>query len=147
MNPFRNRPKDNYIFEAEWEALYVLTEHWKSNLYFYKDDIRFLQHFIHKYFIWILKSENIDLVRVTEISLIKTNNQCTSLLQRTIKHLLHLTDLIDAPFKYDSHKFRKEHEILENDISSFVKLFKQHKKETFLVTEKIMNDEALAIKN
>jgi len=42
MNNFRNRPKYNYIHEADWQQLIILTEHWKSDLLFYKDDIRFL---------------------------------------------------------------------------------------------------------
>ena len=29
MRDFRNRPKDNYINEADWQKLYVLPEDWK----------------------------------------------------------------------------------------------------------------------
>ena len=49
MKDFRIRPKDNYINEASWEQLYVLTEHWKSDLVFYHKDLRFLHLLIDKY--------------------------------------------------------------------------------------------------
>jgi hypothetical protein len=142
MSDFRNRQKDNYIHEADWQELYILTEHWKSDLLFYKDDLRFLQHLIDKYFLWISKKENIDMVRETEVSLLKVDKQCASLLERTNNHLDHLAELIDDPFKYDSHQFRTEHvrdeqEILENKLAQFVKDFRNNRKEVFAITEHI----------
>jgi hypothetical protein len=43
--------------------------------------------------------------------------------------LKHLAELIDAPYKYDSHQIRKEHENLDNEIASFVNKFRKNKKE------------------
>jgi hypothetical protein len=48
-----------------------------------------------------------------------------------LKHL----ELIDAPYKYDSHQCRTEHEKLEIEIDDFVKNFRK-KKEIFAITEK-----------
>ena len=78
MNDFRNRPKDNYIQKADWQKLYILTEHWKSDLSFYKDDLRFLHHLIDKYFLWISKKENIDMMQNIEINLLKVDKKCYS---------------------------------------------------------------------
>jgi len=141
VNDFRNRPKDQYIFEADWKELYVLTEHWKSDLLFYKDDLRFLQHLIDKYFLWMSQKENIDLVRDTEVNLMETDKQCDSLLKRTSNHLTHLADLIDDPFKYDSHTFRTEHQALEDGLASFVKTVRENRKEIFKVTEHVVDSE------
>lgn len=143
MNDFRNRPKDNYIREAEWEQLYVLTEHWKSDLLFYRDDLRFLHHLIDKYFLWISKKENIDMVREIEVSLLEIDKQCDSLLDKTNKHMHHLAELIDDPFTYVSDKFRDEHEILEDRLAQFVKDFRNNRKEVFTITEHIIEGEAL----
>ena len=30
MGDFRNRPNGVYTLEANWEALYILTKHWKN---------------------------------------------------------------------------------------------------------------------
>jgi hypothetical protein len=53
-----------------------------------------------------------------------------------LKHL----ELIDAPYKYDSHQCRTEHEKLEIEIDDFVKNFRK-KKEIFAITEKVMKKE------
>jgi len=141
MTEFRNRPNDNYIHEADWQKLYILTEYWKSDLLFYKDDLTFLDHLIDKYFIWISKKENIDLVRDIELNLLQIYKQGNSLLKRVNKHLHHLAELIDDPFKYDSHQFRTEHEKLEDSIADFIKSFRKNRKDVFAITEYIIDNE------
>ena len=49
--------------QRDWQEMYVLSEHWRSDLEFYKDDLLFLHHLVDKYFIWITKSENLELVK------------------------------------------------------------------------------------
>jgi hypothetical protein len=141
MSDFRNRPNGTYIFEANWEELYVLTKHWKSDLLFYKDDLKFLNHLIDKYFIWISKKEDIDEVRFIDNSIIETAKKCSNLLKRVEKHLTHLTNLIENPFKYDSHQFRAEHQQLEDDIINFVKTFRNNRKEVFEVTSFVLESD------
>ena len=144
MSEFRVRPKDNYIHEADWQKLYVLTEHWKSDLEFYMLDLEFLEHIIDKYFIWMTNKVDIDKVREIESILVETIRNCDQLKKRTIKHLSHLAGLIDDPFKYDSHVFRNKHEQLENDIASFVKSFRKSRKDIYRVTEYVLDREQLA---
>lgn len=141
MSDFRNRPKDNYIQEADWDQLYVLTEHWKSDLLFFLDDLRFLHHLIDTYFLWISKKENIDMVRDIEVNLLDIDKQCAALIEKTNKHLHHLAALVDDPFLYRSDKFRNEHEILEDELAQFVKNFRANRKEIFTITEHIVNGE------
>jgi len=143
MSDYRYRPKGNYIHEADWQKLYLLTEHWKSDLEFYRDDLRFLQHLIDKYFIWMTKKENLEEVREIETDLVETDRNCDRLLKKTNKHLTHLADLIDDSFKYDSHVFRTEHEGLEEDIADFVKSFRANRKGVFAITEHVMDSEKL----
>ena len=143
MNHFINRPKDDYIREADWQKLYLLTEHWKSDLLFYKQDLKFLHHLIDKYFLWISKSENIDMVREIEVDLLKVHKQGATLLETTHKHLHHLAELIDNPFAYDSHQFRAEHETLEDELTEFLKDFRRNRKEVFKITGHIMDGEEL----
>lgn len=141
MNDFRYRPKDNYIHEADWDKLYVLTEHWKSDLLFFLDDLRFLHHLIDTYFLWISKKENIDMVRDIEVNLLEIDKQCASLIEKVDQHLHHLAELIDDPFIYVSDKFRNEHENLENQLAQFVKDFRKNRKEVFNITEHIIDGE------
>jgi hypothetical protein len=57
-----------------------------------------------------------------------TSKCCDELQDKTALHLKHLAELIDAPYKYDSHQIRKEHENLDNEIASFVNKFRKKKK-------------------
>lgn len=143
MSDFRSRLKDNYIQEADWQKLYALTEHWKSDLQFYNDDLKFLHHLIDKYFMWISKKENIDMVREIEVGLLEMDNQCGALLNRINKHLHHLAELIDNPFAYDSHKFRTEHVQLEDGLTAYVIAFRKQRKELFRITDYIIDNEEM----
>ena len=141
MENLRYRPKGNFSQEAEWQQLYILTEHWQSDLQFYKGDLDFLFHLIDKYFLSLIQKENLDEMRGLTKSLSEEIKDCNSLLKKTSSHLTHLSELIDYPFKYDSHQFRSEHEKLEDEIVTFVKKFKKNKKETFAITEQVIKKE------
>lgn len=143
MSDIRNRPKGSYIHEADWQELHILTEHWKSDLEFYNDDLKFLHHLIDKYFMWISKKENIDMVREIEMGLLEMDNHSSTLLQQVNTHLHHLAELIDNPFAYDSHKFRTEHEQLDDELATFVKVFRKNRKEVFAITEYVIDGEEM----
>ena len=133
--------KGDFTWTAEYRELYILTEHWLSDLQFHKQDLHFLYHLVDKYFIWLTHEENLGEMRKLSNGLSQTKRDCDKLLEKTSKHLTHLAELIDDPFKYDSHKFRTEHEELENEITSFVKKFRKIKKETFTDIEPVVERE------
>lgn len=145
METLAYRPKGPYLFEAEWKALYFLTKYWASDLSFYGDDLKFLHHLLNQYFMWLFDEDRTD--TGTEISrkLEGLNLRREALVLQTQKHLKHLGDLIEDPFKYDSHEFRNEHAVLEEEIAHFVKDYRACKKEamhlskTSLGSEEFMN--------
>lgn len=141
MDDYGYRPKGNFINEADWQSLYVLTEHWKNDLEFYRDDLKFLRRLIDKYFIWIARKENLDMVRDIELKLVEIARKCDLLIKRTMKHLSHLANLMESPI--DSSLFRAEHEGLEVDMAIFVKSFRNNRKEVFAITEHVMDSERL----
>ena len=140
----KNTQQENFATEYAWQELYLLTKHWKSDIEFYKDDLKILMKLIHKYSIWITKEENLKKVSKIDSSLHKLVKKFKNLTKSIDKHLEHIAILInDDPFKYDSQKFKDEHVDLENKISKFVKKFRKNKKETFAITEFIVDDEKL----
>lgn len=141
MENLRQRPKGDFTWQAQWQELYAVTEHWQSDLQFYQEDLVFLNHLIDKYFVALIDKSNLDEMREITKGLSQEIKDCDSLVQRVAKHLSHLAELIDDPFKYDSHQFRTEHEKLEDEIASFVKKFRKNKKETFAITEKVIGKE------
>lgn len=143
MKNLRYRPKGDFSWEADWQQLYILTEHWESDLSFYSDDLKFLEQLIDKYFIFIAQKENRDKVLKITHGLTETRTNCQLLLEKTRKHLSHLAHLIDDPYKYDSHVFRNEHQKIEDDIAAFVKKFRTNRKNIFTITENIVKREKL----
>lgn len=141
MNDFRNRPNGTYILDANWHELYVLTKHWESDLLFYKDDLNFLDNLIDKYIIWISKKEDMEAVWGIEKSIAETNKKCAVLLQKVNKHLTYLVNLMENPFKYDAHKFRANHQQLENNIINFVKVFRNNRNEVFKITSHVVESD------
>jgi len=83
------------------------------------------------------------MVREIEVGLLEMDNRCRALLNRANKHLYHLAELIDNPFAYDSHKFRTEHQQLEDDLATFVKEFRKNRKEVFTITEHVIDGEEM----
>jgi len=143
MNDFRNRPKGTYIQTANWKELYVLTEHWKSDLNFYKDDLRFLKFLIKKYFIWLTIEENLSDVKIIGKSLHETEDVCKNLIEKVNKHLIQLGHLSEDTDLESARIFRIEHEHLEDELAEFVKTFRINRKKVFKITEHIVDSEKL----
>ncbi len=137
-----NTDKD-YTLEEKWRALYMITKHWKSDIEFYKDDLKFLQHLINKYLIWITKKENLDKVMEIGKNLLITDKECNQLSDAIDTHLAHLSDLTKNPFMFDYQTFKTEHKQLEHKTSEFLKLFRKHKKVAFAITEYVIDNEKL----
>ncbi len=143
MNEYRMRPKDSYLQNSQWQELYVLTEHWKSDLLFYKDDLKFLHHLLDKYFIWITQTENLKAVQTIGQNILADTLACDTLLDQIDKHLAQLASLIDDPTKFNTKVFRDDHEELENEIAEFIKSVRENRKELFTLTEYVIDSERL----
>lgn len=143
MLEFRLRPKDNYVLETEWDKIYVLTEHWISDLSFYKDDLKFFRHLIDKYFIWISEESHLKEVERILNNVNTLARKAENLLTRTSKHLSHIKDIMEEPFAHDSQKFREEHQNLEDEIAVFIKTCRDQRKLVFSVIEHVVDNERL----
>lgn len=143
MSEFRYRPKDDYIQETNWESLYVLTEHWISDLRFYEDDLKFFRNLIDKYFIWINEKEHQLEVEKIRHAVIELSKRASEIQKKTLKHLGNLASIIKEPFSHDSDKFRDEHQVLEDEISDFIKTCRNQRKDVFAVIEHVVDNERL----
>ncbi len=133
MNNQRTQPKSSYIFDADWQDLYLLTAHWKSDLLFYKDDLEFLHDLLGKYI--KLKTNDKKFFKTIQNTSIETTFQCSNLLKKMNKHLVDLAAIIIHPENYDSHKFRTKHQQLEDAISNFENTLRTHRKKVFEATK------------
>lgn len=121
--------------ERSWQALFAVTEHWKSDLNFFEDELKFFHRLIDKYFMWLIEEKNIAVTRDVASGLVRLNDQMAGLEKRIDEHLRHLTNLIENPFPHDAQAYRAEHASLENGIAGFAKDFRALKKEIFKVAE------------
>lgn len=143
MENFRKRPKGEFMIHANWDQLYLLTKHWISDLKFFRDDLKFLNKLIDKYFIWIDNDESIKEVSRLRSELQAMRIRCEDLLSKTEKHREQLGVMIEKDSD-DSRIFRLEHEHLENEITDFVKAFRKNRVKTFKITEYIKDTEDLS---
>jgi len=132
-----------FLKDGPWDELYVLTKHWKSDLEFYQDDLRFLHHLIDKYFMWITKQENLDMVRELKKGLQDMNTKVKDLLDKVGKHCIQLGYLVEDPNSKDAGITKMEHEHLEEEMAQFVKSFRENRKEVFTITEYVIDSEEL----
>ncbi|MCM4164500.1 MULTISPECIES: hypothetical protein [unclassified Arenibacter] len=132
-----------FVKNGPWPELYVLTEHWKSDLEFYADDLRFLHHLVDKYFMWITKPENLDMVKELKVGLFHLKNKCHDLLEKVQRHRIQLGEMVADYNKSDANLIRTEHEHLEEEVAKFVTLFRSNRKEVFAITEFIIDSEKL----
>ncbi len=125
----------------EWAQLFVLTEHWQSDLKFFKDELRFLHRVIKRFLLWLNEDENImrtrSLVnRITEVEKIRQ-----TLDEQVLKHMVHIRKVMENPFVHDENKVRDEHEDLERDFTLFVKNFRSLKELVFEDAERVIEQE------
>ncbi|MBD3638815.1 MAG: hypothetical protein HUJ25_15790 [Crocinitomicaceae bacterium] len=124
----RLRPKkSDYMLQADTEALYVLTEHWNTDIDFYKDELKFLEDVIEEHFLWIIQSGKMPLVQVLKEQIGEAKTEVRKLDEQIKKHLMHLEELMENAFTHDEQKFREEHEKLEEKFGAFVKFFRELK--------------------
>jgi len=141
MENLRLRPSKDYISNASWEELHVLTEKWKSDLEFYNFELNFLHKLIDKYYIWLTNDELVAEVEAAASKIFAADKSRKTLNIETINHLRHIEEILENEFKFDAQAFRKEHELLENKFTNFCKNFQLLKKEVFMLTEQVLDTE------
>lgn len=143
MENLRFRPSNNYINNASWEELHVLTDKWKSDLEFYNFELNFLHKLIDKYYIWLTNDELVNEVEAAARKIFAANKVRNELSFETIKHLRQIEEIMENEFKFDAQVFRANHEKLENKFAVFCKNFQLLKKEVFVLTEQVLDTENL----
>lgn len=143
MDNSNKSTQQNKIGEVNWQELYILTDHWKSDLNFYKDDLRFLHHLIDKYIIWITKDDNLNLVKNIQKNLFEIRNKSMDLMKEVTTHQGNLGLMVENPVQSSNPQFIDDHEDLEDKMSKFVKLFRSNRKEVFSITEYVIDSEEL----
>ena len=134
----------DHLKDGPWDELFVLSGHWKSDLEFYRADLRFLHLLIAKYFMWITKEENLERVNELTHELANIKVRGADLAEKIGKHHIRLGYLMKDPNRGDAGTTIMEHEHLEEEMTRFVRLFRENRKRVFSLTEYIIDSEELA---
>ena len=143
MSKLSAKPGINDYGKSNWEEFYFLAKHWKSDLEFYKDDLRFLHNLIEKYLIWITKKENLERVADIRNKEHALTLSCDALRQKVSSHLEMASNIVKGGNETAKKDFFTNHAVLENEIAEFVKSFRESRKEVFKVTEYVIDSEEL----
>jgi hypothetical protein len=144
MNDNKKTDRANFLSNGSWYQMYMLSKYWKSDLEFYRDDLHFLYLLIDKYFIWIVKPENLKIVEELKNKLVHLNLKSKDLILKMSKHTIQLGYMVDSPNNGNIETIKTEHEDLEQEIAEFVTMFRENRKEVFSITEYIIDSEKLA---
>ncbi|MEQ6118476.1 hypothetical protein [Reichenbachiella sp. MALMAid0571] len=131
------------IHTANWQDLYLMTEQWKDDMDFFKDELHFLHDLIGKYFIWMTKGEVLSKVQQMDNHMAEITKQREILSAKIDKHLGNLGMMIEDAFRRDHQIFRDEHATLEDSVNAYFKAFREVKKEVFAIAKDVMKSEKM----
>lgn len=128
-----------------WEKMYVLIRHWRSDLEFYLEDLQFLTKLVKKYSIWVNRKDNSEEVEKMSAELQDIISQGRSLKERLEQTQNKLAGLIEKKSGNSEATVIKEYGSLENEIAEFVKNFRANRRNVFKVSEKVLDSENLSL--
>ena len=120
-----------------FESLYGITEQWASDLLFYNDELRFLNHILDRYFSDMVALENLDEIRESTIRLQDLRNDCDKISEDIKIHFGELTKCIDHP-ELAPKSIQGNHDRLGKEYLEFVEKSKRIKREFFTITEHVL---------
>jgi len=141
MDELRIRPRSNYLHSANWQELYLLTKHWKSDLKFANYEINFFKGLVDKYFIWVKDKDHITQVQHLANILVHLTSELENIDMAITKHLNYIRLFINSNFSRDEEAFRVEHAMLEDKIVGFTNALRETKREIFNLTEVMLINE------
>jgi hypothetical protein len=127
--------------KQEWSKLYILAEHWQSDLKFFQEELRFLHRIIKRFLLWLNEDENILSTRSLVNRITETEKERHTLDEHVSKHMMHIREIMENPFVYNESKVTDEHVRLEVEFSDFVKNFRKLKGQVFTEAERVIEKE------
>lgn len=135
---------DSFMETVGWQEMYKFCSHWRSDLAFLKDELRFLSHLVDRYFPALVSKHEAELVQSISAQLIDLSSLRNSLELRTEKDLQEImafAELEKEGGKTEAPEFRRDHGELEKRLYDFRKSVFAIKREIFALTEHILEED------
>lgn len=136
---YRLRPTGKYMQEAGLEDIHALTRHWKTDLEFYRSEIRFLSDLISKYAALMITNDHVTRVKALEQRLSNNESRLNVLEDTVVKHLNYINDLLEGVVRISDSAFRLEQARLENELAVFANELRDTKREIFAASEELFH--------
>lgn len=122
---------DKDVEKNTWTQMYSISEHWRSDMDFFCDELIFLTGLIDKYFMSLLAGKDLESTQKTVAELSKLDNRQIDFVHKLVQHQQCLTNLIENPFSHNAQPCQQGHGELEKELSEFVKDFRLVKRKVF----------------
>ncbi len=121
----------NFTQTKKVEELYGDTRHWKSNLLFMEDEIRFIDHLLESYIFEPNTPSLFELMQDYQKVLKTARNKKRQVWQQIIKHENDLGGMLQRRDKACDLGFHQKHDVLKAEVVVCVEDFKNLKGEIF----------------
>ncbi|MBA4055804.1 MAG: hypothetical protein C0490_13900 [Marivirga sp.] len=125
----------------DWESMFVMAEHWKSDMDYFLEELNFFRKLVDKYFLSLIEEKHINNTRHLAAGLAEFDKKRVEIERDLNTNLTQLSNLTQNPFAQESQVSVELHHKLEGSMSDFVKNFKSLKKEVFMLAENVMESE------
>jgi hypothetical protein len=130
--------------EVELQELYILSNHWISDIHFEEDEIRFLKKIINNYLVPGLKSGQLDEIADFNKTLTRQDENIANLKNKIAGLLKFIGGLVNDSNAEIRIDLVEKFAALEAEMKTLFESVKQVKKSLFSFTEEVMKTECNA---
>ena len=134
-------PTNGNIPYATWESHFILYKYWRSDLKFYLQELKFFEHLISKYAIWIEDEARLEKVNTILTDLKHLSQECSEVMAMNEHVQKEIQILMGNHTPYDPEELLKEEQELEVNITEFIKRYRALKKRIFNLTPEILGSQ------
>jgi hypothetical protein len=127
--------------DYELQELYILSNHWISDIHFEEDEIRFLKKVINDYLLPGLKNEQLNKIVEFNKTLTQEDVNISSLKSKITELLKFIGSLINDSNSEVSIDLIEKFAVLEAEMKTLFESVKQVKKLLFSFSEEVMKTE------
>lgn len=125
--------------DVNWQDMYHVTEEWKSDLIFFKDELHFFNDLLSKYFIQLI--EDLEMTKSLNNELDELESRRAELYRKVEVHMGSLSEHFSGPFTMLDPIYIDEHHQLKVDFLTFNNQFRKTKKALYKHIDSILKSE------
>jgi hypothetical protein len=131
--------------EDELQELYLLSDHWISDIHFIEDEARFFKNVVEKYLVPTLKNEQLYAVKYFNKDLVQLEEDMRNLKTKILGFLRFIEPMLTESKKEIGLDLLERFTFLETQMKALFESVKRVKKSLFSFTEASMKTEKMVL--